>query len=149
MGYPTYLVHYNKNHDKLGRFGSGDGDGDGIVDDNHNQRKPTTNKAGRSASKKAAGSPSPGKQQIQSGVKKIVKGEILSTAMLLTGYVGLVSASAISSPAVAAAAAVGSAALMSGGSLGYELSYGISGIKDIVRGAKAVNRENQKRNSKE
>lgn len=39
MGYPTYLVHYNKNHDKLGRFGSGDGDGDGIVDDHHNQKE--------------------------------------------------------------------------------------------------------------
>ena len=27
----AYLIHYNKNHDKLGRFASGDGNGDGVV----------------------------------------------------------------------------------------------------------------------
>ena len=41
MGYPSYLVHYNKNHDKLGRFTIGDGDGDGTRDDHHNQDKET------------------------------------------------------------------------------------------------------------
>lgn len=35
MSYPTYLVHFNANHDKLGRFDRGDGDHDGIVDDHH------------------------------------------------------------------------------------------------------------------
>ena len=41
MGYPSYLVHFNKNHDKLGRFAIGDGDGDGIRDDHSNQDKET------------------------------------------------------------------------------------------------------------
>lgn len=36
-----YLVHFNKNHDKLGRFAIGDGDGDGIRDDHSNQDKET------------------------------------------------------------------------------------------------------------
>lgn len=40
MWYPTYLVHFNKNHSsKDGRFTSGDGDGDGIVNDHHNYAK--------------------------------------------------------------------------------------------------------------
>ena len=30
---PGYLIHFNKNHDKLGRFSAGDGDGDSIRDD--------------------------------------------------------------------------------------------------------------------
>lgn len=38
--YPTYLVHFNGNHDKLGRFDRGDGDHDGIADDHKNQKKP-------------------------------------------------------------------------------------------------------------
>lgn len=39
MGYPDYLVHYNRNHDKKsGRFTYGDGDGDGIRDDHSNQK---------------------------------------------------------------------------------------------------------------
>ena len=29
MSNPTYLVHMNRNHDRLGRFATGDGDGDG------------------------------------------------------------------------------------------------------------------------
>lgn len=37
--YPSYLVHYNKNHSKAnGQFVSGDGDGDGIVNDHKNQK---------------------------------------------------------------------------------------------------------------
>lgn len=41
MSYPTYLVHYNKNHSKAnGQFVSGDGDGDGISNDHKNQVKP-------------------------------------------------------------------------------------------------------------
>jgi len=40
MNYPTYLVHYNKNHSKAnGQFTSGDGDGDGISNDHANQKK--------------------------------------------------------------------------------------------------------------
>lgn len=39
MSYPTYLIHFNKNHDKRGRFTSGDGDNDGILDDHHNYAK--------------------------------------------------------------------------------------------------------------
>ena len=40
MWYPTYLVHFNKNHSsKDGRFTSGDGDGDGIANDHHNYAK--------------------------------------------------------------------------------------------------------------
>lgn len=40
MWYPTYLVHFNKNHSsKDGRFVSGDGDGDGVVNDHRNQTK--------------------------------------------------------------------------------------------------------------
>ena len=36
--YPSYLIHYNKNHSKAnGQFVSGDGDGDGIVND-HSHR---------------------------------------------------------------------------------------------------------------
>ena len=39
MSYPTYLIHFNKNHSsKNGQFISGDGDGDGIVDDHNNQK---------------------------------------------------------------------------------------------------------------
>lgn len=41
MAYPSYLIHFNKNHDKLGRFAIGDGDGDGIRDDHANQEKET------------------------------------------------------------------------------------------------------------
>lgn len=33
------LYHFNKKHDRLGRFDTGDGDGDGIIDDHKNQRK--------------------------------------------------------------------------------------------------------------
>jgi hypothetical protein len=37
MSYPTYLIHYNKNHSKAnGQFVSGDGDGDGVVNDHKN-----------------------------------------------------------------------------------------------------------------
>ena len=40
MSYPSYLVHFNKNHSKKnGQFVSGDGDGDGIANDHANQRK--------------------------------------------------------------------------------------------------------------
>lgn len=39
MGYPDYLIHYNRNHDKKsGRFTFGDGDGDGIRDDHSHQK---------------------------------------------------------------------------------------------------------------
>lgn len=34
-----YLVHFNQNHDKKGRFTYGDGDGDGITNDHANQRR--------------------------------------------------------------------------------------------------------------
>lgn len=38
--YPTYLIHFNKNHSsKTGQFTFGDGDGDGINDDHHNYSK--------------------------------------------------------------------------------------------------------------
>ena len=38
--YPTYLIHFNKNHSpKNGQFTSGDGDGDNIRDDHHNYSK--------------------------------------------------------------------------------------------------------------
>lgn len=40
MEYPTYLIHFNKNHSpKNGQFTSGDGDGDNIRDDHHNYSK--------------------------------------------------------------------------------------------------------------
>ena len=40
MEYPTYLVHFNKNHSKAnGQFISGDGDGDGIIDDHAHRGK--------------------------------------------------------------------------------------------------------------
>lgn len=39
MWHSSYLIHFNKNHDKNGRFTSGDGDGDGITDDHHNYAK--------------------------------------------------------------------------------------------------------------
>lgn len=40
MTYPSYLVHYNKNHSKSnGQFVSGDGDGDGIADEHHRYTK--------------------------------------------------------------------------------------------------------------
>lgn len=43
MGYPDYLVHYNRNHDKKsGRFTYGDGDGDGIRDDHSHQKDKET-----------------------------------------------------------------------------------------------------------
>lgn len=36
MGYPDYLIHYNKNHDKrTGRFTFGDGNGDGVSPDDY------------------------------------------------------------------------------------------------------------------
>lgn len=38
--YPTYLIHFNKNHSsKTGQFTFGDGDGDNIRDDHHNYAK--------------------------------------------------------------------------------------------------------------
>ena len=41
MIYPSYLIHYNKNHSKTnGQFVSGDGDGDGISNDHKNQKEP-------------------------------------------------------------------------------------------------------------
>ena len=43
MSYPNYLIHFNRNHDKLGRFAIGDGDGDGIRDDHSNQEKQAYN----------------------------------------------------------------------------------------------------------
>ena len=47
MSYPTYLIHYNKNHSKSnGQFVSGDGDGDGIVNDSrakNNEKKARRN----------------------------------------------------------------------------------------------------------
>jgi hypothetical protein len=36
-----YLIHFNRNHDKKGRFTYGDGDGDGI-DDDHAHRSMKT-----------------------------------------------------------------------------------------------------------
>lgn len=39
MGYPTYLVHFNKNHDRLGRFDTGDGDGDGQTEYQDKKKK--------------------------------------------------------------------------------------------------------------
>jgi hypothetical protein len=41
----NYIAHFNKNHDKSGRFAIGDGDGDGTRDDHHaKQDKATTSK---------------------------------------------------------------------------------------------------------
>lgn len=51
MSYPTYLVHFNANHDKLGRFDTGDGDHDGIVDD-HGHLKSLNNQEYNSLSRK-------------------------------------------------------------------------------------------------
>lgn len=54
MSYPTYLIHFNKNHSKAnGQFVSGDGDGDGIANDHAHQRKKDT--ASRYAEAKARG----------------------------------------------------------------------------------------------
>lgn len=54
MSYPTYLIHFNKNHSsKNGRFISGDGDGDGIIDDHHNYSK---NKQAQSSGAGGSGS---------------------------------------------------------------------------------------------
>ena len=40
MAYPSYLIHYNKNHSKKnGQFVSGDGDGDGTADEHHRYSK--------------------------------------------------------------------------------------------------------------
>lgn len=43
---PSYLIHFNKNHDKLGQFTFGDGDGDGIRDDHSNQKTYLKNRWG-------------------------------------------------------------------------------------------------------
>lgn len=41
MSYPSYLVHYNKNHNpKNGQFAPGDGDGDGVVNDRKSKITP-------------------------------------------------------------------------------------------------------------
>lgn len=76
MWYPTYLVHFNKNHSsKDGRFTSGDGDGDGIVNDHANRSKngsgsrgkkvdPTVNNAAFDRSRK----------QLHRGIKLAVAG---------------------------------------------------------------------------
>ena len=40
MSYPSYLIHYNKNHSKAnGQFVRGDGDGDGTADEHHRYTK--------------------------------------------------------------------------------------------------------------
>lgn len=45
MNYPTYLVHFNKNHDpKSGRFAPGDGNGDGVVGKRNEQMTPEQKK---------------------------------------------------------------------------------------------------------
>ena len=47
MSYPSYLIHFNKNHSKAnGQFVSGDGDGDGIAND-HAHRSKTNSAEGR------------------------------------------------------------------------------------------------------
>lgn len=38
MSYPNYLVHFNRNHDKNGRFTYGDGDGDGVINNKSSSR---------------------------------------------------------------------------------------------------------------
>lgn len=46
MEYPSYLIHYNKNHSKAnGQFVSGDGDGDGIANDHAHRSKTNGNKS--------------------------------------------------------------------------------------------------------
>ena len=45
MEYPSYLIHYNKNHSKAnGQFVSGDGDGDGVTND-HAHRSNSASKS--------------------------------------------------------------------------------------------------------
>lgn len=39
MFYPSYLIHFNRNHDIKGRFTIGDGDGDGVSDDHSHRKK--------------------------------------------------------------------------------------------------------------
>lgn len=40
MNYPSYLIHFNKNHSsKNGQFINGDGDGDGTADEHHRYTK--------------------------------------------------------------------------------------------------------------
>ena len=49
MHYPTYIVHFNKNHDsKNGQFTYGDGDGDGRINDHENQIKTSLKRKGYS-----------------------------------------------------------------------------------------------------
>lgn len=56
--YPTYLIHYNKNHSKKnGQFVSGDGDGDGRGDEHHRYTKTgynTSNNGGLTSTEKSA-----------------------------------------------------------------------------------------------
>lgn len=55
MEYPTYLIHFNRNHSsKNGQFTSGDGDGDGTRNDHAHRtvdEKKMSNKGYRNASK--------------------------------------------------------------------------------------------------
>lgn len=44
MNNPTYLVHMNKNHDRLGRFATGDGDGDGQTEYRDSLRRKSDSK---------------------------------------------------------------------------------------------------------
>ena len=66
MSYPSYLIHFNKNHSSsTGQFISGDGDGDGIVNDHKNQ----TN-----AKESAEKVKSLGKKQISAGAATAAAG---------------------------------------------------------------------------
>lgn len=48
MSYPNYLIHFNRNHDKLGRFATGDGDGDGRreAEGDRSRRTPNSGRSG-------------------------------------------------------------------------------------------------------
>lgn len=91
MSYPTYLVHFNQNHDKRnGQFTYGDGDGDGISNDHAHRAKGIRKVAGRI---KNGVYDSPGKtvgQQRVSTVRKkaaVIGGAVTLTALIAGGAI--------------------------------------------------------------
>lgn len=88
--YPTYLVHFNKNHSsKNGQFTFGDGDGDNIRDDHHNYAKNKGDLADTQTDGGVSGSELKSVAELLSVPGRFIAGKLfsLTTAGKLVNYV--------------------------------------------------------------
>lgn len=95
--YPSYLIHYNKNHSKTnGQFISGDGDGDGVAND-HAQRseRPLRTRAQSRKTRNSgiamlgAGAGLAGLGKITSGVADITDNHVAAGIAMVTTYASI------------------------------------------------------------